>query len=47
MDKKKARYLVIQEKDVSFLSTETRWMVEAIRIGGKGLETIVIFQRVQ
>jgi hypothetical protein len=47
MEKKKAGYLVIQEKDVSFLSTEDRWIVEAIRLGGKGLETIVIFQRIQ
>jgi len=47
MGEKEARYLVVQEKEASFLSPEARWMVEVVRLTGKELETIIVYQRVQ
>jgi asparagine N-glycosylation enzyme membrane subunit Stt3 len=47
MKEKGALYLVIQEKDVPFISTQARGMVEVKRLSGKGLERIIIYQRIQ
>jgi hypothetical protein len=47
MDRKKAVYLVVQEKDAPFPFSETRPMVEVKRFAGKRLETIIIYQKIE
>jgi hypothetical protein len=47
MEEKKGVYLVIREKEVSFLSSGGRWIVEVKRLEGKGLETIIVYQKIR
>jgi hypothetical protein len=47
MEEKKADYLVIREEAASFLSPETQGMVEVKRLAGKGVETIIIYQKIR
>ena len=46
-EEKKGVYLVIREKEASFLSSGDRWIVEVKRLGGKGLETIIVYQKIR
>lgn len=47
MEEKKGFYLVIQEKEASFLSSEDQWIVEVKRLEGKGLKTIIVYQKIR
>ena len=47
MEEKKGFYLVIQAKEASFLSSGDQWIVEVKRLGGKGLETIIVYQKIR
>jgi 4-amino-4-deoxy-L-arabinose transferase-like glycosyltransferase len=47
IEEKKGVYLVIREKEASFLSSGDRWIVEVKRLGGKGLETIIVNQKIR
>ena len=47
MEGKKGSYLAIQERDVSFLSSGGQWLIEVQRLGGKGLETIIVYRGTQ
>jgi hypothetical protein len=46
MEQKKGSYLAIQERDVSFLSSGGQWLIEVQRLGGKGLETILVYRKI-
>jgi hypothetical protein len=47
MEKKRGSYLAIQERDVSFLSSGGQWLIEVQRLGGKGLETILVYRGIE
>ena len=47
MEEKKGVYLVIREKEASFLSSGDRWIGEVKRLEGKGLETIIVYQKIR
>ena len=47
MEEKKGVYLVVREKEVSFLSSGGRWIDEVKRWEGKGLETIIVYQKIR
>jgi hypothetical protein len=47
IEEKKGVYLVIREKEASFLSSGGRWIGEVKRLEGKGLETIIVYQKIR